>query len=125
MDEKVMVAMVGAGAALVTSIISYLVQRAKLRHEFEHDIAQVRTSFMAETAARELLQQYEAPFRTFIMIRHHVGGFSDDELRRILVRAGALRFMSKSGRELWALYERVKNYRASWDDKPQNYLSVW
>jgi hypothetical protein len=35
-----------------------------------------------------------------------LGGFKEDELRQILVRCGAIRFMSKSGLELWGLLER-------------------
>jgi hypothetical protein len=125
MDEKLTGALIGGVASIVVSIIAYWVQRAKLKQDFENDVAQTRTGFMAETAARELLTQYEKPFRTFVMIRHHIGGFMDDELRRILVRAGALRFMSVSGIELWALHERVKSYQASWDREAQNYLSIW
>jgi hypothetical protein len=124
-DEKVIAALVGALTSILISVIGYWVQRAKLRQDFNNDIAQVRTGFMAESAARELLTQLDAPFRSFVMIRHHIGGFTDDELRRILVRAGALRFMSKSGIELWALYDRVRNYKASWDKVPRNYLSIW
>jgi hypothetical protein len=125
MDDKLLSALVAACASILVSGVGYFLQRAKLRDEFRNDIAQARTGFMAEAAAHELLTQYQQPFRTFIMIRHHIGGFSDDELRRILVRAGALRFMSDSGIELWALYDRVRDYKASWDTKPHNYLSVW
>jgi len=125
MDEKLLAALVAGSASIVVSVVAYWVQNKKLREDFKNDIANAKTGFMAETAARELLTQYEKPFRTFALIRHHVGGFSDDELRRILVRAGALRFMSKSGMELWALHERVKSYQASWDTQRQNYLSVW
>jgi hypothetical protein len=125
MDVKIIAALIGGLVSIATSVIGYWVQRAKLRSDFKQDVAQVRTSFMAEAAARELLIQYDKPFRSFIVIRHHIGGFSDDELRRILVRAGALRFMSRSGVELWALYDRVRHYKASWDSSPRNYLSVW
>jgi hypothetical protein len=125
MDEKLVAALVAGGASIIVSVFAYWVQRAKLREDFRNDVAQAKTGFMAETAAHELLTQFEAPFRTFILIRHHIGGFTDDELRRILVRAGALRFMSESGIELWALHERVKWYQASWDREPQNYLSIW
>ncbi|TGN89858.1 hypothetical protein EOW77_0006030 [Bradyrhizobium yuanmingense] len=120
-----MSALIAGGSSIVVSFIAFWVQRAKLRHEFEIDVAQAKTGFMAETLVRELLTQYDAPFRTFVMIRHHIGGFTDDELRRILVRAGALRFMSKTGIELWALHDRVRNYKASWDTKAEGYLSVW
>jgi hypothetical protein len=34
------------------------------------------------------------------------GGFSDDDLRQLLVRAGALRFEGSNGDELWGLRER-------------------
>jgi hypothetical protein len=33
--------------------------------------------------------------------------------------------MSKTGFDLWALYDRVRHYKASWDVRPRNYLSVW
>lgn len=125
MEDKILPALIGAAVAVLTSAIAYFVQKAKLTNDFQQDVAQVRTGFMAESLVRALLEQYEQPFRTFVMIQHHVGGFSEDELRRILVRAGALRFMSKSGIELWALYERVKCYKASWDNEECNYLSWW
>jgi hypothetical protein len=41
------------------------------------------------------------------------------------VRAGALRFMSNNGIELWALYNLIQHYHASWDTEPRNYLSMW
>jgi hypothetical protein len=53
------------------------------------------------------------------VLRHHIGGFGDDELRRILVRAGAIRTMSKSGQELWILVERMIEYTKS------NHAFIW
>jgi hypothetical protein len=124
--DQVTAALVGAAASVVVSIIGYWVQRAKFRDDFRHDIGQARTGFMAETVVQELLTQPNiGPWRTFVMIRHHVGGFADDDLRKILVRAGAIRFRSPSGKELWALYDHVRNYQATWDKEPTNYLSHW
>ena len=74
---------------------------------------------MAEVTVREILAQLDHPFRTFAIIRHHIGGFEDDELRRILVRAGAVRFVSKNDIEVWALRESVRN----WEGK--DVLKVW
>ena len=38
------------------------------------------------------------------MIKKRLGGFGDDELRKLLVRAGAVRaFRNKDGAELWGL----------------------
>ena len=62
----------------------------------------------AQRVAFELLSHEKWSLRSFKVIRHHLGGFDDDELRKILVRAGAIRFMSKSGLELWGLLERNK-----------------
>ena len=43
------------------------------------------------------------------MIRHHIGGFEANELRQLLVRAGAVRFMAADGTELWALRAHVSD----------------
>ena len=44
--------------------------------------------------------------RSFNVIRHHLGGFEDNKLRKILVRCEVIRFMPKSGQGLWGLVER-------------------
>lgn len=62
---------------------------------------------MAETVAKKLLDNENVPFRSFKILRHHIGGYSDNELRRILVRSGAIRTMSKSGEELWILVDKM------------------
>ena len=78
---------------------TYRVQERKLQKEFQlHD--------SAERVARSLLSDANWRLRSFKVIRHHLGGFEDNELRKILVRCGAIRFMSKSGTELWGLVER-------------------
>jgi hypothetical protein len=69
-------------------------------------LGQYRVQFAAERVARELLMDGRWRLRTFDIIKHHLGGFSDDDLRQILVRAGAIRFQSKEGKELWGLLER-------------------
>jgi hypothetical protein len=93
--------------SLIVSIVSgaiagygtYRVQERKLRKEYQlHDLA--------ESVARELLSDTEWRLRSFDVIRHHLGGFEDDELRKVLVRCGAIRFKSKSGYELWGLIGR-------------------
>jgi hypothetical protein len=78
-----------------------------------------RTLFQAERVAYELLRDARWPTRRFQQIRHHIGGFDDQELRKILVRAGALRFgprganpygpQGDSNTELWGLIERNRD----------------
>ena len=80
------------------------------RREFERDVQRVRTEFMAERAARELLIDPRWRLRTFAQIKRRLGGFEDDELRKILVRAGALRYYRSAGQgeeELWGLRDRI------------------
>lgn len=95
---------------LVVSIVSgaiggyatYRVQERKLQKEY-----QLQDS--AERVAHALLSDGKWRLRSFKVIRHHLGGFEDDDLRKILVRCGAIRFMSKSKEELWGLLERNRD----------------
>jgi hypothetical protein len=65
------------------------------------------------------------------VIKVHLGGFADDELRKILVRAGAVRFEAKSGSELWGLLERNHDLlgvtKVPWDPEnpKENSLPQW
>jgi len=67
-----------------------------------------RLQFQAETVIRKLLMNEKWALRSFDVIKHHIGGFEDDELRQLLVRAGAVRFAPK-GMEMWGLYERTQH----------------
>lgn len=58
---------------------------------------------------QHLLSLHQLPYRSFRVIRHHVGGFQPNDLRKLLVRAGAVRFIASDGTELWALISRVEN----------------
>ncbi len=86
-------------SGLVGGYISYKIQESKLKKEF-----QLQDS--AEKVAHQLLSDEEWKLRSFGVIRHHLGGFEEDELRKILVRSGAIRFKSKNGHELWGLVSR-------------------
>ena len=46
--------------------------------------------------------------RTFLAIQKKLGGFSDKEIRSILVNIDALRFEDKKGIEYWGLKRRNK-----------------
>jgi hypothetical protein len=85
--------------ALVAGAITVFAAERKLRRDY-------RLEFAAESAAHRLLNDPEWSLRTFKIISHHLAGFEDNELRKVLVRAGAIRFTSKSGVELWGLLER-------------------
>jgi len=61
---------------------------------------------MAEQAAKKLLESPEWKKRSFDEIKNRLAGFDDNELRKILVRSGAVRFEGDNSRELWGLISR-------------------
>ena len=74
------------------------------------DREKVVADYNAVRVIQNLLKHDKLPYRSFCMLRHYIGGYSDDELRKLLVRAGAIRAMSNDGREVWALWIRVVAY---------------
>lgn len=91
------------GTALVTTLASFIMQERRMQFEF----AQMRTEFMAEQVARQLLEHKNWKRRSFKAINYRLGdAFADDELRKILVRAGAIRFEDGEGKEYWGLISR-------------------
>lgn len=94
------------GTAIITTLASFLLQERRIKFEF----AQMRTEFMAEQVARQLLEHEQWARRSFKAIKHRLGGFEDDELRKILVRAGAIRFEDrKTKEEYWGLIHRNRD----------------
>jgi hypothetical protein len=83
----------------VAGIATFFIQERRLRTE-------LRTEFMAEQAVRSLLTNEQCQKRSFDEIKKRLGGFQDDELRKILVRAGAVRFEDSNKKELWGLVSR-------------------
>jgi hypothetical protein len=95
--------LVSGGVALVVAVISavttFKAQENQLR-------TQLRTEFMAEAAIRRLLLRPEWRRRSFEQIARRLHGFSEDQLRQYLIRAGALCFPDEDGTEYWGLIER-------------------
>ena len=93
--------LVSAITAIITAVAAFHLQERKLKWE-------LRTEFMAELAAQALLQHEKWKKRSFHEIKKRLGGFEDDELRKILVRAGAVSFEGEDRLELWGLVSRNK-----------------
>jgi hypothetical protein len=76
--------------------------------------AELRTEFMAETAIRKLLSHPDWQRRSFNAIKRAMGSsptgaaFEDNELRKLLIRSGAVCFWHGQGgrEEYWGLIER-------------------
>jgi hypothetical protein len=70
-------------------------------------LTDLRTEFMAEQAISRLLTCPGWELRTFDAIEERIAGFPPDELRRLLVRSGAVRFRRRSDNvEMWGLLSR-------------------
>jgi len=96
--------------AVVGGGISYLLNRQALANQLRALQEQHKAEFMAETTARHFLGHKSFTDRSFETLRSHLGGFGDDELRKILVRAGAIRIYREDGSEWWRLLSRMDEY---------------
>jgi hypothetical protein len=81
-------------AAVISAAMCFFVAERKLKRED-------RLENMAETAAATLLTQKPYRTRSFEMLKYHLAGFEDDELRKILVRCGAVRWLDAGVKEFW------------------------
>ena len=106
-------AIVAVITSLATASWRFVLQERKIRADLEqqeHRLrTELRTEFMAEEAVKKLLRHEKWEKRSFAEIQRRVGGFADDELRKLLVRAGAVRFYGKNNKEFWGLIERNKS----------------
>jgi hypothetical protein len=100
----------GITAAFVAALTSFLVAQMTARSSRERLRAELRTEFMAEEAIHQLLSHQTWTLRSFEILKRHIRGFSEDELRRMLISAGALAFDDKSNNgttvEYWGLRTR-------------------
>ncbi len=89
--------------AAFTGYVTFRVQERRLKEE-------MKSEYMAERAVYKLLSDHRWKKRSFPEIQKRLGdGFSENELRKILLRAGAVRFETKETKdELWGLLERNK-----------------
>ncbi|MCG8649104.1 MAG: hypothetical protein MI861_04690 [Pirellulales bacterium] len=126
--QAILTAMIGAAGGLASALLVFTTQQKKIRTEAETQRMRLAEEYgverSVEMALRHSLNLYHLPYRSFQMIRHHIGGFESNELRKHLVRAGAVRFIAADGTELWALRERVlddfKHSRWKHPDSPMN-----
>lgn len=98
--EIIRTIVVAAISGVISSAITSAIAWQRMNREF-------RLHNRAEAVAHELLSHPHWKWRSFTILRHHLGGFTDDELRKILVQAGAVRFETAKGLEIWGLYKRV------------------
>jgi hypothetical protein len=92
---------VSVNISLIIALVATILTNRKVRN--------FKLEFAAEGVAREMLIDRKWPYRTFRVLRYHLSGFTDDELRKILVRAGGIR-LTAGGQEVWGLLSRNREY---------------
>jgi hypothetical protein len=111
MASEITVGLIGLAGAALGGAATYFAtkkssegERAIAREKLE---TENRLANSASAAIRELLLSPQWELRSFEAIKKHIRGFSDDELRKLLVASGAVSFdQQDTGRELWGLRER-------------------
>ncbi len=96
-EAAIIAAVVSLGASLIMALA--VTRRA----------VKLQTGFAPEGAAHAMLADRSSRYRSFRVLKYHLSGFTDDELRRILVRAGGVR-LTAGGQEVWGLLSRNREY---------------
>ncbi len=96
--QTLLIACIPAFLVACVSIIANIMQYLSFRREL-----------MSERAAKHYLKHKGYTDRSFETLKKYLGGWDndEDELRRILVRAGAVRSYDKDGKEWWTLLSRM------------------
>ena len=102
MNAAVIAGLVSLSISLIVALVAIILANRRGRHNFNLD-------FAAEGVAREMLTDRKWPYYPFRVLKYHLSGFSDDELRKILVRAGGIR-LTAGGQEVWGLLTRNREY---------------
>jgi len=101
-NAAIIAGVVSLSITLIIVLVAIILTIKKVHHNFNLELA-------AEGVAREMLMDRKWPYRTFRFLKYHLCGFTDDELRKILVRAGGIR-LTAGGQEVWGLLSRNREY---------------
>lgn len=106
MDSEIVTGAFGVGGVLLGGLVAWLLQKDRASADLRIALESVRTEHMAARAVRHFLVHKGYTDRSFELLKKRIGGFEEDELRRLLVRAGAVRYFSSDGREWWRLIDQ-------------------
>ena len=100
--------------AVITGGINYFLQK----NQFKHNICMFQLQNKSRENVKDILEEslWHKKFieRSFAALKKNVGGFQDDEIRKMLHEIDAIKTVRKGdGTEWWYLNER-KNERLEW-----------
>jgi len=109
-DASILSAIYALSGTVIGGGISYFLHKQQHANQLALVREQNKTDFIAEDTARHFLSHLGYTDRSFDTLKKHLGGFEEDELRKILVRAGAIRIYREDGSEWWRLLSRMEEY---------------
>lgn len=90
----------------VGGLISWWLRKNRNASDLAIALEAVKTEHMAEKTAQFYLNHKGYTDRSFELLSKRLGGFEGNDLRKILVRAGAVRYIRPDGSEWWRLLSR-------------------
>ena len=108
MNPEITAGLFGLFGVLIGGLLSWWLQKDRASTDLKIALEAIKTEHMAETTALYYLNHKGYTDRSFELLKKRLGGFEDDELRKILVRAGAVRYIREDGSEFWRLLSRIE-----------------
>ncbi len=118
MATELIAGLFGLLGVITGGIISWWLQKDRADSDLRIALEAVKTEHMAEKTAQFFLSHKGYTDRSFDLLSKRLGGFEDNELRRILVRAGAVRYIRDDGSEWWRLLSRSSEAIAKYKKEP-------
>lgn len=120
MSQEIIVGLFGLLGVLIGGLMSWWLQKDRASTDLRIALEAIKTEHMAETTALYYLKYKGYTDRSFKMLKTRLGGFEDEELRKILVRAGAVRYIREDGSEWWRLISRIEEASERRKEKKDN-----
>jgi hypothetical protein len=92
---------------LLTGIFNFILQNRQFSHNKEMFSLQNKSNEQAKGILEEMLNNKKFVDRSFAALKGKIGGFSDDEIRRLLIELGAIKTTRPDDNsEWWYLKDR-------------------
>ena len=117
MPPELTTGLISLVSALIGAVGSYWLLEKRIAADITIAIQNNKTEFMAEKTAVSYLNHKGYTDRSFEFLSKRLGGFGGDELRKILVRASAVRYVRDDGKEFWRLLTRCEEAYAKRQQK--------
>ena len=91
---------------LGTGLIKLLIQREQFKHDKEMFQLSNKGTGMVKKILIEMLNHRNQVDRSFSALKTPIGGYSDDEIRKLLIEVGAKKVDREDHSEWWYLLER-------------------